>query len=189
MYFHVKLLAIGLVLACGAGYYGLNSFEHSAGVFAILYLLTLAATVFFCVLFANFVNKRDYKKARWHLTTLFVLAFCLGVFVPCGEFFRQRALTEAFAYPAQMVPLLERYKRANGHYPRSVAELPVGIPTPRLMKDRTYYEHRPKALQFVQGKLKEIEVYWFIFSDPSDDYGHHEFNGITRKWVRVGPDD
>jgi hypothetical protein len=105
------------------------------------------------------------RVIRWVVVmTVFIV---LGVWA--NRFVYARAEAAAFAYPAQVIPLLEAYREAHGSYPTRLDDLPARPSIPRLLQRRGSYASW-------QGG------YRFSFSAPADLMDSWTYDSSVGKW-------
>ncbi len=76
----------------------------------------------------------------------------IGLLMVANYFAQEHAVANAKAYPEQVAPILEAYRKEHGTYPKSLDLLPSKPPVPRLLRDSAYQSNG-------QG-------YGFCFSQP-----------------------
>jgi hypothetical protein len=52
---------------------------------------------------------------------------------------RRSDIAQSKAYCDRLIPELERYKQANGRYPRRLDEIPVADPLPTLLRKNSFF--------------------------------------------------
>lgn len=129
-----------------------------------------------CLLIAGFLllyakMTGSSRRGEWKFFWI-VVGFCgfIGLTIPANYFVFERAAAAAKAYPARVVPLLEAYRKANGRYPNSLAELPDAPPVPRLIRDDSY------------GYRSDGESYGFSFGRPGGLIDVWIYNPQTGEW-------
>jgi hypothetical protein len=91
----------------------------------------------------------------------------LGLFV--GDFWQKHDVRVAKEYPAQVAPLLEKYRREHGAYPQNLEQLPTKPPLPRV--ESFSYEANGKS-------------YSFSFHSPGDLFGFSrwDYDSARKNW-------
>ena len=65
----------------------------------------------------------------------------ISLLITANHFAQEHAVANAKAYPAQLAPLLEAYRKEHGTYPKSLDLLPSKPPVPRLLRNSAYHSN------------------------------------------------
>ena len=127
-------------------------------------LVTVAA-----ILLAVAIHKRRPRRIPVViLGGALAYAALVGLAIPLNHVFHERAVVAAKAYPEQVAPLLETYRREHGSYP---AHLDQGPSAPRL----------PWLLRRF-GYHSDGHTYWFTFPQPGGLIDVWDYSSETHKW-------
>lgn len=106
------------------------------------------------------------RVIRWvAVMTVFIV---LGVLA--NRFVYARAEAAAFAYPAQVTPLLEAYREAHGSYPTRLDDLPAKPSIPRLLRGDGSYAPWQGGYRFSFSASYDLMDSWTYDSSAGEWY-------------------
>ena len=81
----------------------------------------------------------------------------------------QKAVADAKAYPDMVAHLLEEFRKANGHYPADLNQLPQKPPIPRYLKGPNCFR-------------SDSTNYYFSFPAPNDIIDEWQYDSTRGTW-------
>lgn len=93
-------------------------------------------------------QKRPLRPALTLLLSVAAYGAAVGLAIPANKFVHENAVLAAKAYPEQIAPLLEDYRKAHGSYPASLDLLPAKPSVPRLLRSGHGYHSSGSSYRF-----------------------------------------
>jgi hypothetical protein len=138
-------------------------------IIALLWILAPCAVAAAIILLVAVIYRRPRRLPLRLLFAVFAGACITVLAVPINGYLQGRAADAAMAYPAQVAPLLEQYRREHGAYPSELGQLPSRPLLPRLLRGAQSYS-------------SDGEEYFFQFPQPGGLINVYDYNSGTHKW-------
>ena len=138
------------------------------GVLPLVWVGVPALLISGILLFIAFRKGSSRKSAAGIFMAVFAYAAFVGLALPANRFVQNRAVDEAKAYPGQIAPLLETYRKTHGAYPATLEQVPSAPPLPRLLRGGGYQS--------------DGQSYLFWFPKPGGLMDIWDYDSRTRTW-------
>jgi len=146
----VARIVVGASVALNAGLIVIGRGSFTGQFIALAIAIYLGLPVLIASALSFIPRKRSPTLAALSRVALCagLVALSAAVSLPIGTLVLRRDIAAAKRYCEDLVPGLDAYKRAHGHYPKAIDTVTVPAGTPRLLRPYPFYTSDGASFSF-----------------------------------------